>query len=114
MATVTSPTQDVNVLYQQGDDHPLVFPVLVGAAPVDCTGWSAKAQIRDRASAVLHTWSTADGSAVCDEDGVSLLVDDSLTWDWTFGRYDVAATSPDGVRVVPAGGRFQVKAAVTR
>lgn len=114
MPTITSPTEDVNVLYQQGDDSPLVFPVLVSGVAIDATGWSAKAQVRDRASAVLQTWTTADGSAVCDEDGVSLLMDDSLTWDWTFGRYDVAATSPDGLRRVTAGGRFQVKAAVTR
>lgn len=112
MPVITTAYADVTV--QQGDDHPLVYPVLEAGVPQDCTGWTAKAQVRDRKGDLLHTWSTTDGSAVCDTSGVSLLLDDSDGWEWTRGYFDIRATRPDGVRVVPVGGRISVKLLVTR
>lgn len=112
MAITTTQYTDVTV--QQGDDHPLVYPVLEAGVAQDCTGWTARAQVRTRKGDLLHTWSTTDGSAVCDTSGVSLLVDDSDEWEWRSGRFDIRATRPDGVRVVPVGGRIIVKALVTR
>lgn len=111
---VSSPTTRTDVEYQQGDDHPLVFPVLVSGVAVNVTGWAAKSQVRNGDGELLRTWSTADGSAVCDAEGISLLMDDSLAWEWTFGYYDVAATSPAGVRVVPTWGKFVMRTARTR
>lgn len=108
--TVTSGS----VTVQQGDDHPLVYPVLEGNVAQDCTGWTAKAQVRTRKGDLLHTWSTDDGSAVCDEAGVSLLMDDSEDWTWRQGYFDVRATRPDGVRVVPVSATITVRRLWTR
>lgn len=114
MAGITSPTRNTYLEIQAGDDHPLVFDVLVNKVPQDCTGWTAKAQVRDRHGDLLHAWSTLDGSAVCDVAGVTLLLDDSDAWEWTHGYFDIRATSPTGIRVVTDAGPVKVKPLRTR
>ena len=112
--TVDPPTLTVIVKIKQGDDSPLTFPVLVAGVPIDATGWTAKAQVRTRTGDLLHTWSTNNGSAVCDADGVSLLTDDSTDWEWKSGVFDVVAVSPEGLQLVPVEGTMRLQRLWTR
>jgi hypothetical protein len=114
-APVAPTTKRVGLTVKQGDDHPIVIPVLdVTGRPVDCTGWTAKAQARDRLQNLLHTWSTVLGNALCGPEGVELLTDDSISWEWTYGHFDVVATDPGGTQVVPVDGIIQVVRLWTR
>lgn len=109
-------TRLMHITVQQGDDHPIVIPVVDEAGAVrDVTGWSALAVVRRSPSEPpLHRWSTAEGSAECGPGGVLLMTDDSDTWTWTRGMFDVRVTSPDGTREVPARGAMFVNGLCAR
>src|SRR6202012_2274668 len=94
---------------KQGDDHPILIPVMEGIVPVDVTGWTGTAQVYESRLRLLHTWSTNDGSAICGVNGVSLLTDDSIDWTWNYGHFDVVVISPDTSHRVPAEGIIEVK-----
>lgn len=113
-ALVNSPVDYVIVRVKAGDDHSLVFPVLEDGVVQDCTGWECRAQARSRSGELLQEWSTADGSIVCDADGVALLTNDSSSWTWAFGYFDVVATRPDGADVIPVEGVIIVNALRTQ
>lgn len=102
-------TQWMNIILKQGDDHPILIPVLEGNLLVDVTGWTARAQARESENVLLYTWSTDDGSAICDSTGVTLLTDDSTSWEWNYAHFDVVVVSPDEVHRVPAQGIIQVQ-----
>lgn len=107
-----------NLVIQQGDDRPFTWTLTDGADnPIaDFTGYIAKAQVRARESdtTVLHEWSTGNGKASLADSSVSLKVDDSETWEWTHGVYDLLVTPPDGVTEVVARGFVVVVPGVTR
>jgi hypothetical protein len=94
------------LIIYQGDDQPLVWTLTTAAGgPVDLTGYTAFAQVRERAEAtspVLHEWSaTQDNVELSVPDStVSLEVVDSETWTWTSGVYDL--------HVVDFAGRSQI------
>lgn len=105
-----------HVHIQQGDDEPLTWSLTINGAPVDLSGYSVVAQVRRRAEAtspVLNEWSTADGTAELADSTVSLLVDDSESWTWTFGFYDIHVTDFAGRTRVPIRGSMTVIPAVT-
>lgn len=109
MLNPVSPTRFYGLKIKQGDDSPLVFPVLDdNDQPVDCTGWTARAAAATRKGVVLYAWSTTAGNAVCGPAGVTLLLDESETWDWTYAHFDVVAIEPDETQHVPAEGVIEV------
>lgn len=106
-----------DVVIQQGDDRPLVWTLADQAgAPVDLTGYSALAQVRSRpqSATVWHEWSTTAGNAVLSESSVTLKVNDSESWTWSQGVYDLHLTDPAGTTEVIARGSITVTPAVTR
>jgi len=101
----------------QGDDRPLIWTLAdANGEPVNLAGYTAAAQVRGRANSttVLHEWSTTDGSAVLSESSVTLKVDDSESWTWHYGVYDLHLTDPLGTTQVIARGTVTVTPAVTR
>lgn len=101
--------RDATIIWQAGDDTPTVVPVSDrSGARVDVTGWTAVAAVTAN-GAEVHRWSTLDGSAESGPDGVCLLSDDSESWGWTRGRYDVRVWAPDGTRRVVAVGDMLVR-----
>ena len=88
----------------------------------DFTGWSAAAQIRatPEATEILFEWvlggaagkgtiTLADSAVTLTQDG-----DDSDSWTWEAGRYDVKVTDAAGREAFIADGRVMVIPAVTR
>jgi hypothetical protein len=101
----------------QADDRPLVWTLAdVDGASVNLDGYSAVAQVRTKphATTVLHEWSTPEGNAVLAESAVTLKVDDSETWAWRSGVYDLHITDPSGRTEVIARGKITLIPAVTR
>ena len=107
MSTTASPTPHRFVAVQRGDDRPLTFPVAAADGPVDVTGWQVTASVwrgEHAGSALLHTWSSTDGTALVEGPEVILLVDDSRTWAWERGYFELELAHPDGAITVEARG----------
>lgn len=88
---------------------------------VDLTadGWSAKAQLRSRKAAPepLYTWDSAAANLDLTVDGeVVLTLEPEETASWLFRRgvWDLEVTDPDGVVTRLAEGRLRVTREVTR
>lgn len=84
----------------QGSDEAIKWPVeLVGGG--DLTAGTVRAQARKRVSSpdVLHSWSSEDGSATIDDDGITLWFPGDVTSTWAF------KTAVYGVEYVDADGR---------
>lgn len=104
-----------------GDDRAFTWPVLNDeGAPMSLSGWSARAQVRPMlGGAVLHEWTTDDASIVLRSVGedetssLTLRVDDSETWTWRHGRFDIHLTDPSGHTQVLARGTVVVDRGVT-
>lgn len=106
-----------NLAIQQGDDRPFTWDLTSAQGdPVDLTGYSARAQVRDmsNSSAILHEWSTENGRAQLANSTVALLVDDSDSWTWDHGRYDLRVADSNGNTEVIARGTVVVTAGITR
>lgn len=107
-----------NLTIYAGDDRPLQWPLLAadGTTPLDVTGWTARAQVRQHADseAILHEWSTENTRAQLADGSLSLLVDDSESWTWRVGVYDLHLIDPDGHHVVLDHGTVRVEPGVTR
>lgn len=100
-----------------GDDRPIVWPITdLTGEPADLSGFSVQAQVRasPTTSTVLHEWSTVNGRAEIEGATVRLLVDDSETWTWTRGVYDLHLIDPSNRHEVIAWGRVTVLPGVTR
>lgn len=83
----------------------------------DFTGYSARAQVRERveSATVLHEWAsptdiTFEGSDVV----LAVSAATSASWAWTLGRYDVELTGPGGEVATIAEGHIIVEREVTR
>lgn len=89
---------------QQGDDRPIRIPVTSteNGQPVNITGWPVRALLRrsGRSREVVHVWSSEDGNAVAEQDTVLLLCDDSSSWDFRGGVFNIVLTHPDGATTV--------------
>jgi hypothetical protein len=109
-----------------GDDRAFTWPVLNDeGAPMSLVGWSARAQVRPMlGGGVLHEWSTEDGSIVLQSaaegpggvvipSSLTLKVDDSESWTWRHGRFDIHLTDPNGRTQVLARGSVVVDRGVT-
>lgn len=87
-------------------------------APLDFTGWTVKAQIRELyRSSILHEWSTELGTAFADAEGqVTLTFSAAITttWAWRFGLYDVELYSPTNRVTRLDSGRIEAVPEVTR
>lgn len=99
-----------------GDDRPIQWPLTdTEDRSLDVTGWSARAQVRAYPGApVMHEWSTQNGRAVLAAGSVTLLVDDSGSWPWVSGQYDLFLSDPSARAERVDGGRVTVIPAVTR
>jgi hypothetical protein len=100
-----------------GDDRPIVWPIHDAAGnPVDLTGYTARAQVRATPVAleILHEWSTDNTRAAILGSTVALYVDDSESWSWTAGVYDLHLIDESGRHEVIAWGRVTVLPGVTR
>lgn len=86
--------------------------------PLDVSGWSGRAQVRDTADAtlVLYEWSTALGNLDLETGFLTLSVppSDSLGWEWRRGVYDIFVTNSGGQVALVAEGTTFVDPAVTR
>lgn len=106
-----------NLLIYQGDDRPFTWDLRdTEGDPLDTDGYKVIAQVRARESSpvVLHEWSTELGNAVITASTVLLKVDDSETWAWRTGVYDLHLTAPNGSTEVVAAGSVYVLPGVTR
>jgi hypothetical protein len=106
-----------NLVIYAGDDRPIQWPLTdTDGYPLDVTGWTAHAQVRPypNAPAVLHEWSTANGRAVMANGSVTLLVDDSETYTWTIGEYDLFIVDTHNHWERIDGGRVRIIPAVTK
>jgi hypothetical protein len=107
---------DPLVIYQ-GDYRPFTWPLTnTDGSPLAIAGYRARAQVRAAQSSteVLQEWSTENGRAVLSLGSVSLLVDDSPTWTWSVGVYDLHLIDSAGRHEVIAYGVIRVQAGVTR
>lgn len=89
--------------------------------PVDLTaeGWSAKADLRIRKAApeVLYTWSSDTANLDMTADGELILTlepEETASWVFRRGVWDLEVTDPDGVVTRLAEGRLRVTREVTR
>lgn len=109
-----------DITLEQGADYQLALPVLDDTgAPVTVTGWTARVQVRRRASdsSVLAEFTTAaDGGLTVAGTEVLLTVPaaTSSAWVWTAGQYQLELVDPDGVVTRLAEGRFTVSPETTR
>lgn len=107
MTSTSSPTPHRFIAMQRGDDRPLTFPVAAGGDPVDVTNWAVTAWVwrsEHPGSELLHTWTSSEGTALAEQTDVVLLVDDSRTWGWERGYFEIELTHPDGAVTVEACG----------
>lgn len=98
----------ITLTLRQGVDAGYFWPIVDAAgAPLDLTGWSAIAQVREAeapTAPLLHEFTTgvlADPPRVT----ISWTAEESLAWAWRSGYFDVVLVSPDGrpVQVVAQG-----------
>ena len=114
------------ISYKIGDDRPLAWPLLeVDGDDLAAGRFTAKAQVRARPGGpVLHEWSTSNGRARFssvpgpepDDPArwfLELLVDDSRSWSWERGAYDVFITDPGDADQPIAEGQWVNRAAIT-
>lgn len=104
------------LLLTQGIDTGYAWPIVdEDGQPADLTGWTVKAQVRERESAeapLLFDFTTAiiNHAAV-----ISWTAAESLAWRWGRGYYDVLLVDPQGVPAqVIAQGQVTVDPVVTR
>lgn len=88
----------MDLILQQGISSGYAWPIVTGAgAPADLTGYTARAQVREResvTSTLLHTFAASVvGSSVV----IRWTDAESLLWAWTSGFYDVLLINPSGV-----------------
>lgn len=81
-------------------DSPGTWPVLDASnQPLALVGYTAKAQIRDPYDGtLLHEWTVAAGTMTLSTGQIALTVPaaTSAAWTWTFGRWALELTAPNG------------------
>jgi hypothetical protein len=107
------------LLVPRGVDWGIGWPVQDrSGAPVDLTGWTARAQARLRASSdeVLAEWASSDGSIRLEGGVLALVFLGNVTggWAWDQAVYDVLLTNPTGGTSLVASGGIQLLRTVTR
>ncbi len=112
-------TVETKLVVEQGTTWAISWPIVdPNGEPVDVTGWTVRAQIRQSATAneVLHEFTTASGNATTEQGSVTLSVDpaESSAWDWRSGVYDVELVDPVGRVARIAAGTVTISAEVTR
>jgi hypothetical protein len=88
-----------DLIIQQGTDSGYAWPILTSdGEPFDLTGYTVRAQIRTRAGAKLHEFSTLLGNAIIAGNQVILTWTSTATaaWRWNGGVYDLEIVSPLG------------------
>ena len=109
-----------SLVIPQGSTWGMKWPVVEvdGVTPYDLTGWSPRAQVRpsQKSATVLHEWSAALGNAEVDGHHVVLRVtpDESSSWEWSRGDFDIELTNVDGRVVRITQGQVRVDREVTR
>lgn len=103
----------------QGATWNFAWPVIDREGkPVDLTGWSARAQVRQAVDSetVLHEWNSATGTILFQDNRIVLATTPSISsaWEWREGFYDVEATDADGRVWRIAEGKAYVRPEVTR
>lgn len=113
--TVTSGVRRTILRIYPGDDRSFTWPVSdKDGGPIALTGWTARAQVRPMlGGGLLHEWSTDDASIVLADSTLTLRVDDSETWSWNHGRFDIHLTDTTHRTQVLDSGVVIVDRAVT-
>lgn len=101
----------------QGETTSIIFPVIdQNGQPVNVTGWTARAQIREtELTPVLYEWSAANSNITVSGTSVTLSVPaaTSAVWMWTAGRYDLELTDTRGSVYRIAEGKVHVSPQMT-
>jgi len=88
-----------DLIIQQGTDDSFVWPVTdADGLPIDLTGWSVSAQVRNIRDNIVHEWNDEEEN-VAYQDGLIYILwtsTESAAWTWTEGKYDLEATLPGG------------------
>jgi hypothetical protein len=105
--------------FRAGSSDEIVIPLTGdgGAAIVDFTGWTAKAQLMFApGAAVLSEWDTADGTIRLEDSSAVLEAPPeatSLAWTFRFAWFDLRTVDPDDKPSRPYRGGFEVVPAFT-
>lgn len=104
--------------YRKGTSQGFAWPITQAGAPVDLTGWTVRAQIREHkdAATALYEFTTANGGATVTGSQVAIWLTPTISAAWTFREavYDVLLTDPTGKAMLVAEGLFTLRAGVTR
>jgi len=107
-----------DVVIEKGAEWGRAWPVTSGGRPLDLSGWTVRAQVRERIDAgdVLHEWSTAAGNASTADSRVTLTATaaTSRAWPWLAGVFDVLLIDPTGRVARIVEGTVRVSRGVTR
>lgn len=101
----------------QGSETGLKWPVtLVPAGTLSDGSIRAHARKTVKSADTLYEWSSADGSATFDADGIVLWIpgEVSSTWSWRSAVYDVEYVDPDGKPHRVDQGKLKIDPEVTR
>ena len=106
--------QDQDILWPQGVDFGVVWPMQDGDTPADLFGYSGVCQVRAEHSRTSALYATLPVSII-DDSKVAVQIDreTSVLWEWDFGYYDVIIISADGVSRCVAQGTIIVDPVVT-
>lgn len=100
MAATTTRRFDLEI--NQGATWSCTVPVYAedGITPLALVGYTAVAQVHEPYddSAVLHSWTVAGGTMTLSLGQITLDVPaaTSAAWTWTFGRWFLKLTAPNG------------------
>ena len=97
---------DIDILWPQGVDFGVIYPIELNGSPADLTGYTAACVVRaaeDRTSELYATLTASiqDTSNVVIQATAAV----SLEWTWDFGYYDVKLIDPSSnpVKIVGQG-----------
>jgi hypothetical protein len=106
---------------RQGETYRIGIPVFNGVnEPIsleEWAGWTCRGQIRARATSptVLYEWTAGDDLVMAvGEVQLTVPAEESSTWTWTMGRYDIEIIDPYGAVTRLIEGHVVVLPEITR
>jgi hypothetical protein len=103
--------------YRKGTSASFAWPITEAGAPVNLTGWTVRAQIREYKGSpnVLYEFTTANGGVTTTNGQVALQLTPAISAAWTFREavYDVLLIDPAGKTMLVSEGLFTLRAGVT-
>lgn len=94
--TAGGDTREYTWRIEAGEREKLTVPLLDGGEPIDITGWSVKAVIKDRrGGALLYTFPAEHVNINGSEVELTIPAPVSANWVWTVGWWHMEVTPPD-------------------